>query len=294
MMAMHISSPNGLLIAVIVGVVVIAMFKSKRSPSGRVGPGWWFGLVMLLVCLSIAFGFSTWSSHYGYEERVAPMPTVITQLHEARQELQAGAQQLKDSIREAQEQWKEAFTHSPNKRENGGSKTKIISHPPSTPTPPRTTETLWAVSDPNGSRDEQYVRRSVVEKATQQIDEWVAKQLPTKAYYVWNNRDPAKLRLSEDNVQIEPKVIKLPDGETETLFTGSYEVKLSPEMQENLLSAAYNDIERSLASGTLVTQGVFFIVIAGITLLAALLGLYRYYVLWSRSKMAALQAAPSN
>jgi hypothetical protein len=150
------------------------------------------------------------------------------------------------------------------------------------------------VGDQNGSKDEKYVRRSVVEKALQEIDEWVAKQLPTKAYYVSNNRDPAKLGLSPEKVDVAEREVKLPDGQKATLFTGSYKVALTPELQDDLFAAAYNDIERGLASETFLAQGVFFLVIAGITILASLLGLYRYYVLWSRSKIAALQAAPSN
>jgi hypothetical protein len=294
MMAMHASSPNGFLIAIIVGVVVIAMFKSRRSPSGRVGPGWWFGLVILLLGLSIGFGFTTWSSRGGYEERVATVPTVIKMTAEARREIQAGTQQLKDSLREAKDQLQQALDFSSDNHENNGSKARIVSHPPSPPTPPRGPQTLMVVGDQNGSKDEQYVRRSVIEKAVREIDEWVAKQLPTKAYYSWHNRDPAKLGLSPKKVDLAEQEVNLPDGKKETLYTGSYQVALTPQMQEDLLSAAYSDMEQGLATETLEIQGIFAIVIAGITILAALLGLYRYYVCWSRSKLAALQAAPSN
>lgn len=291
------SSPNGFLIAIIVGVVVIAMFKSRRSQSGRVGPGWWIGLVILLVGLSIAFGFTTWSSRGGYEERVATVPSIKMGLREARQEIQAATQEVKDSLQQAKEQLQEAFDFSSNKGEKGGSKGITIVHSPSAPPvpPPHRVTKYWVVEgDPDGSSDEQYVRKTVLQKAAQTIDEWVADQLPTKAYYVSNSRDPARLGLSAQKVDVVTKKVDLADGETETLFTGSYKIALTPERQEDLLSTAFSDLERGLASETLEIQGIFFIVIAGITVLAALLGVYRYYVCWSRRKLAALPTDPSH
>jgi hypothetical protein len=288
-MAIYTSSQNGLLIAVIVGVVMIAMFKSKRPQSGRVGPGWWVGLVILLICLSGAFTFKMWSRG-GHENRTATVSPLEIGLQEAHQEIQAAAQQVKDSLHQAQEQMKEL-----GKRENRGSKTKVISHTPQPPAPPTTRDTQYLpVSDPTPGRDEKRVRKTVIEKAVKAVDEWVAGQLPTKSYYVWNRLDQETLRLSPDDVKVESEQVKLPDGEEQTLFTGSYKVELTPKMQEDLLAPAWTDIERGLAEETFVTQGVFFIVIAGITIFLTLLGLYRYYVWWSRNKLAALQAIPSH
>jgi hypothetical protein len=285
--------PAGFLF-IVIGMVVVAILMGRRSSAGRIGSNWWIGLVVMLVAISIIFGWTRTSFRSIREERNVPARTVIS---EARQEIEDQAREvgrtIKDTVSELKENLEEiAKGASAESKGSGKAKSKTPPRAPtaaSTPPPPRppaVTKTWLVKLDVNErSGSEARVREYVVEKAHESVRRWVCSELPVRCYLRFDNTVMTELGLTPDKVDIVDESFTL-NGQTENVYTGSMKVVLTPQLQESLKTAAFEQASRFLERQKEEEQFIVFGNLMGMACLAILLGAYRSYRFWSRSRQS--------
>ncbi len=267
------------------GLIVLAMIMGRRSKnSHRTGTGWWVGLGVMLVVVSVFLGFTKMRFGSIKEERHSSRNAFSEAVDEFRDELRSGLDQAKDAIRDSLQQAQDgvadahkALTSVNTTAKNKTSTVKVVKSVPNTPRTP--TSWLVEVKDRDRSQNQKDVDHRLHMKAVESVNRWVNERMPVKWMMYYSTIDidwlknhgvfPASIDYDEELVPRSNSSAK------DKLYGGTLKITLVPEVQETLLNMGYQKLEDSIHDEKFLAQWIIFVCLAGMSLLLALIALVR-------------------
>jgi hypothetical protein len=285
-------------VVAVVAAILLGMFMGRRSRRPGAKASWWVGLVVLLVFLSLFFSYTSVRFGDQVEVRVANQPATLS---DARENLQDAMREIKERTQEGMHDLKEAIgsavsQHPASERQKNKSGTRNVMtvNVPKPPLPPRIVMNAvpkqWTVrvDGDDRSKDPSVVTKRIWEKGLSQVQNWVREEIPgwDRAYCL-DLSALKRMNVFPEGIKQEEVIDELPGGETETMYRGAATLVLTPEMQKNILTEQWNELQSHLQEQMLHGQGVVLMALLAVTLGAAVLGGYRTYRHWLRTRLVA-------
>ncbi len=277
------------LFALVIGVVVMSMFWGGRSKGSK--GSWWGGLIVLLILLSLFFGFSRVKFGSTTERRYASRPAFADIKEEIDEAMGEAKETAKNALRDAKNAMESAMNQSNKDKKSTGQvrRSVTVNRPPEAPQMPSVPLT-WTIHIDGNDRsvDKKIVVNRIYEEAAERLRVWLSEQIPGGRYIQPIYADELKKKgvLREEDVSLFPESLPNTDGTTTELFGGTAKLILTPQLQAKFIEDGLAYAKDRLADEKLEQQAGTSVAIIVATICAMLLGSYRSYRAWMRNKFA--------